>query len=161
LAVFILSRPKKNEKSYPFVENDLKCQNCIVQCQSYKTNFILKYVKLILTSFTFTVRYLNLYHRYKCNLSCSNTFICIFYSIDTRIRIFDTVFTYNPTWNFLYSYGFFHNKETFFFRNFAEETAFTPFTIKNLDGNSQNFLGKFVRFFVCLRCFYRVVIHRR
>jgi hypothetical protein len=27
-------------------------------------------------------------------------------------------------------------------------------------GNLQNFLGKFVRFFVTLRCFYRVVIHR-
>jgi len=28
-------------------------------------------------------------------------------------------------------------------------------------GNSQNFLGKFVRFFVTLRCFYRVVIHKK
>jgi hypothetical protein len=29
-----------------------------------------------------------------------------------------------------------------------------------LGGNSQNILGKFVRFFVTLRCFYGVVIHR-
>jgi len=28
-------------------------------------------------------------------------------------------------------------------------------------GNSQNFLGKFVRYFVTLRCFYTVVIHRK
>jgi len=28
-------------------------------------------------------------------------------------------------------------------------------------GYSQNFLGKFKRFFVTLRCFYRVVIHRK
>jgi len=26
-------------------------------------------------------------------------------------------------------------------------------------GNSQNFLGKFVKFFLTLRCFYGVVIH--
>jgi len=32
---------------------------------------------------------------------------------------------------------------------------------KDQDGNSQNFLGKFVRFFVTLRCFYGVVIHRK
>jgi len=30
-----------------------------------------------------------------------------------------------------------------------------------LGGNSQNFLSKFVRFFVTLRCFYKVVIHRK
>jgi len=30
-----------------------------------------------------------------------------------------------------------------------------------LGGNSQNFLGKFIRLFVTLRCFYRVVIHRK
>jgi len=29
------------------------------------------------------------------------------------------------------------------------------------DGNSQSFLGKFVRFFVTLRCFDGVVIHRK
>jgi hypothetical protein len=29
-----------------------------------------------------------------------------------------------------------------------------------LGGNSQNFLGKFVRFFVTFKCFYRVVINR-
>jgi len=28
-------------------------------------------------------------------------------------------------------------------------------------GNSQNFLEKFVRFFVTFRCFYGVVIHRK
>jgi len=28
-------------------------------------------------------------------------------------------------------------------------------------GNSQNFFGKFVRFFVIFRCFYRVVIHSK
>jgi hypothetical protein len=28
-------------------------------------------------------------------------------------------------------------------------------------GNSQNFLRKFVIFFLTLRCFYRVVIHRK
>ncbi len=27
--------------------------------------------------------------------------------------------------------------------------------------NSQNFLGRFIRFFITLRCFYRVVIHRK
>jgi len=32
---------------------------------------------------------------------------------------------------------------------------------KQLGGNSQNFLDKYVRFFVTLRCFYRVVIHRK
>jgi len=32
---------------------------------------------------------------------------------------------------------------------------------KHLGGNSQNFLGKFVRFFVALRCFYGVVILRK
>jgi len=32
---------------------------------------------------------------------------------------------------------------------------------KILGGNSQNFLGKFLRFFVTLRCFYWVVIHRK
>ncbi len=30
-----------------------------------------------------------------------------------------------------------------------------------LGGNSQNFLQKFVRFFLTLKCFYRVVIHRK
>jgi hypothetical protein len=30
-----------------------------------------------------------------------------------------------------------------------------------LSGNSQNFLGKFERFFVTLRCFYREIIHRK
>jgi len=33
--------------------------------------------------------------------------------------------------------------------------------IKPLGGNSQNFLGKFVRCFVTLKCFYGVVIHRK
>ncbi len=28
-------------------------------------------------------------------------------------------------------------------------------------GDSQNFLRKFVRFFVTLRCFYRVAIHKK
>jgi hypothetical protein len=28
-------------------------------------------------------------------------------------------------------------------------------------GNSQSFFGKFVRFFLTLRCFYGVVIHRK
>jgi len=32
---------------------------------------------------------------------------------------------------------------------------------KSLGGNSQNSLGKFVRFFVTLRDFYRVVVHRK
>jgi len=36
------------------------------------------------------------------------------------------------------------------------------YEIDKLQGrNSQNFLGKFVRFFENLRCFYRVVIHRK
>jgi len=33
--------------------------------------------------------------------------------------------------------------------------------IKVPGGNSQNFLCKFVRFFLNLKCFYRVVIHRK
>ncbi len=32
---------------------------------------------------------------------------------------------------------------------------------KCLGGNSQNFLRKFVRFFFILKCFYRVVVHRK
>ncbi len=32
--------------------------------------------------------------------------------------------------------------------------------LRCLGGNSQNVLHKFVRFFVTLRCFYTVVIHR-
>jgi len=35
------------------------------------------------------------------------------------------------------------------------------FNCKTQGGNSQNFLRKFVRFFLTLRCFYRVVIHRK
>ncbi len=31
----------------------------------------------------------------------------------------------------------------------------------SLGGNSQNFFGKFVRFFITLKCFYRVFIHRK
>ncbi len=31
--------------------------------------------------------------------------------------------------------------------------------LEHQGGNSQNFLSKFVRFFVTLRCFYGVVIH--
>jgi len=30
-----------------------------------------------------------------------------------------------------------------------------------LDGNSQNFLRKFVIFFVTLSCFYKAIIHRK
>jgi len=33
--------------------------------------------------------------------------------------------------------------------------------IVDQDQNSQNFLGKFIRFFITLRCFYGVVIHRK
>jgi len=33
--------------------------------------------------------------------------------------------------------------------------------VKTLGRNSQNFLRKFVRFFVTLKCFYGVVIHRK
>jgi len=33
--------------------------------------------------------------------------------------------------------------------------------VEHQGGNSQNFLSKFVRFFVTLRCFYRVVINRK
>jgi len=35
------------------------------------------------------------------------------------------------------------------------------FAIKGQGGNSQNFLHKFVRFFLTLKCFYGVVIHRK
>jgi len=35
------------------------------------------------------------------------------------------------------------------------------FAIKDHGGNSQNILGKFVRFFVTLMCFYGVVIYRK
>jgi len=34
------------------------------------------------------------------------------------------------------------------------------FSVANQGGNSQNFLGKFVRFFITLRCFNGVVIHK-
>jgi hypothetical protein len=34
-------------------------------------------------------------------------------------------------------------------------------TFKGKGGNSQNFLGKFVRFLVTLRCFYRKVIKKK
>jgi len=33
--------------------------------------------------------------------------------------------------------------------------------LEQLGRNSLNFLGKFVRFFVTLRCFYKVVVHRK
>ncbi len=32
---------------------------------------------------------------------------------------------------------------------------------KTMGGNSQNFLCKFVRFFLTLKCFYRVVINKK
>jgi len=44
--------------------------------------------------------------------------------------------------------------------NFRLKSDFVPY-LQNQGGNSQNFLPKFVRFFVTLRCFYGVVVHRK
>jgi len=46
-------------------------------------------------------------------------------------------------------------------KKFAVIGKFLSYRAKNLGGNSQNFLGKFLRFFETLRCFYTVVIHRK
>ncbi len=45
-------------------------------------------------------------------------------------------------------------RETFFYSLCVETAA-------SQGGNSQNFLHKFIIFFVTLRCFYRVVIYRK
>jgi len=50
-----------------------------------------------------------------------------------------------------------HQVSLFFFSLFPSDS----FQFKNLGGNSQNFLRKFLIFFVTLRCFYGVVIHRK
>ncbi len=46
------------------------------------------------------------------------------------------------------------------FHRYLKPSLF-KFRLTKQGGNSQNFLGKFVRFFVNLRCFYRVVNNRK
>ncbi len=45
--------------------------------------------------------------------------------------------------------------------NFAQFLKYNKETKVIQGGNSQSFIGKFVRFFLILRCFYGVVIHRK
>ncbi len=48
-----------------------------------------------------------------------------------------------------------------FIRLMSESATETHLNIKIQDGNSQNFFGNFVRFFVTLKCLYIVVIHKK